>query len=284
MALPSLNRPCPCGSGKLYKRCHGSKSSPDPFLGVPDNIVAHYRDRQTGERRVFLSDLVWTLLHDESSQAGSAFDARFKADIDEISHEAAVAHALLRIGLENAEGAPDADLLLRLGHILENALESSLGALQLTRHGFGLQPGMLLRSVVEGVSVVFDVVVNESSTKKYRRGKYSPTGSATRASSVFKFLGRFFGTLSESHTHIKAGHEQYRARSAVDDTAAANLSLVKVGVALVGLAAEFLFQRSAAQPRYWKRHRDGSLQFAPDTDTRHFLREFPKLKRAGTQG
>lgn len=137
MELPSLNRPCPCGSGKLYKRCHGAKASPDPFLGVPDDIVAHYRDRQTGQRHVFRRDLVWELFRDESPKACDVFDERFKSDIDEISFEAAVASALLKIGIENSQNTPDAEILARLGHILQNALDSTLGALHLTRQGFG---------------------------------------------------------------------------------------------------------------------------------------------------
>lgn len=46
--LPSRNAPCPCGNGKRYKHCHGGPRSPDPFLGIPEDIVGILTDKQTG--------------------------------------------------------------------------------------------------------------------------------------------------------------------------------------------------------------------------------------------
>lgn len=42
MAKPGRNQPCPCGSGKKYKRCHGSLSTIDRIMAeVPQRLARH---------------------------------------------------------------------------------------------------------------------------------------------------------------------------------------------------------------------------------------------------
>lgn len=55
----------------------------------------------------------------------------------------------------------------------------------------------------------------------------------------------------------------------------------KAAAALVGLAAELLFQRSLADPRYWKRREDGGLVFSPDPEVLKALVDLPNLDAGG---
>ena len=233
MALPSRNAPCPCGSGKRYKRCHGGPGSPDPFLGVSEEIVGKHRDPRTGRTRTYRNDLVIRRIRDEHPQHARAFDVAFAKDIQDISTELAVASGLIEIGVENTAQAGDADALRRLGAALGNAVNSVAGALELVRCGYTLQPGMLLRSVVECVAVVLDVVVNEESITRFRARSYSPTGAASRAKKVLGLVGHLYGVLSNYHTHVTESHETEYPLDSTGEAAASALRMVKAAAALV---------------------------------------------------
>ena len=275
--LPSRNKACPCGSGKLYKRCHGASKSPDRFLGVSEEIVGIIQNRQTGETRTYRRDLFARRITDEHPRQRHAFDSRFGADVMDISRELVLATSLVAIGLENTARSNDTEIFRRLGAIAGNAVNSVVSALELVRQGYGLQAGIVLRSVVEAVAVVLDVVVNEGSIETYRTRRYEIEGVAGRARRVFRIVGPLYGALSNYHTHVNESHEVEYPIDSTGPAATAALRMVKAATALVGLSVELLFQRSIAQPRYWKRRTDGSLTFAPDPDELAILRDFPRL-------
>lgn len=214
--------------------------------------------------------------------SSAAFDAQFSPDISEISFELSIVDALIALGVENGRETKEADLYRRLGGILRNAAFTVVSALELTRLGYGLQPGILLRSTLEGVAVVFDIVVNDESRKRFLAKTYSPTKAPARARGVFKIIGPLYGALSEHHTHIKASHESDYALDPLGDTARANLMLVKAGTALVAIATEMLFHRSAGATRYWRVSPQG-ITFAPHPQVLELLRDFPMLKSSPGQ-
>lgn len=277
MNLPSRNAPCPCGSGKRYKHCHGGPGSPDPFLGVPEGVIGINRDRRTGQTRIFRDDLVLRRLHETHPQLAKSFDERFGRDIQDVSTELAIASSLVEVGTENASKAKDAEVLRRLGTVLNNAVNSVVSALEVARQGYSLQSGILLRSVLEGVAVVADIVVNEESIERYRAHRYSPVGVVTRANKVLGMVGPLYGALSNFHTHVTASHEVEYPLDSTGPDAVAALRVIKAAGALVGLSAELLFQRSVGVPRYWKRLPNGALTFSPDVNELQFLKEFPRL-------
>jgi hypothetical protein len=180
-------------------------------------------------------------------------------------------------GVENTARAGDAEALRRLGAVMINATDSIVCALELVRQGYGLQAGIVLRSVVEAAAVVLDVVVNEGSIELYRARRYSPTGAATRAKKVFGIVGPLYGALSNYHTHVNESHEAEYPIDSTGPAALASLRMVKAATALVGLTVELLYQRSVAEPRYWKPRPGGALTFAPDAEELAILREFPRL-------
>lgn len=275
--LPSRNALCPCGNGKRYKHCHGGPKSPDPFLGVPEDIVGILTDKQTGETRVYRDDVVVRKIRDQHPRLRAAFDTKFEQDVRAISREIAVATSLVAVGVENSAKAEDSEVLRRLGAVMINATDSVVSALELVRQGYGLQAGIVLRSVVEAAAVVLDIVVNEESIQKYRARQYSPKSAATRAKKVFGIVGPLYGALSNHHTHVGEAHEAEYPIDSTGPAALASLRMVKAATALVGLTVELLFQRSVAEPRYWKPRPGGALTFAPDAGELTLLRDFPRL-------
>src|SRR6266566_1211372 len=96
------------------------KDVTDPFAGLPEEIVATYRDPITGALSVFHRDIVWRQMTRESPRLAEEFDRTFKTDVDEISHEYAIATGILQIGVENASREPRIEVKLRCAAILQN--------------------------------------------------------------------------------------------------------------------------------------------------------------------
>jgi|ERR1041385_1400112 hypothetical protein len=255
---------------------------PDPFTGLPDEIVATYVDPDTGLTNLVHRDIAWQQMTRESPRFAEEFDRTFKADVDEISREYAIATGIIRLGGANVADEADFEVHVRCGAILQNALVTVLGGLELLRRGYVLQPSILVRSCIEAVATVFDVFRHEESRTRLMSGNYDSSDSIGRAKKLFRIIGPLYGRLSKSYTHIGEAHWTATAFSSTSAEAREQLVTLKAAIALVSLAVELVHHQSVQSPRYWKPHPDGNgVIFHPDANDVAVLKDFVRIKSDG---
>lgn len=88
---PGRNAPCPCGSGKKFKHCHG-KNRPYPSI---ENVASLRIDHER-KRTVFVTkDILVNQIQRDGPVIARSFDAIAKKDIEEISAVIADAVSLI---------------------------------------------------------------------------------------------------------------------------------------------------------------------------------------------
>lgn len=281
------NDPCPCGSGKKFKRCHmevarsvgASQSVPEiPPLLPPDRVYAASLDTEN-KRILFTSnDVLFNQLRD-CSQIAEAFDGMCAKDLEVINQEVCHCTATLISALATRPQAPpNSDLLVTCYALLANALQTFVGAVELTRRGFRLQSGVLLRNVVESVSTACHVALNEHDLEKLREGKLSASRTIATAKKIVPTFGKMYGLFSNSFVHISDFHYSVDSGSAVkkweegEEALEFILRALRFMIWSMNVAAELCFFDSLLAHRFFQKVESGFL-FSPTPAERQRMEE-----------
>jgi len=273
------NDPCPCDSGKKYKKCCGSSlgnvavpaSEDHPLV---DGAVGAFVDSKN-ERLVILKDnMVVNQLQREGPKIAASFDKAFDKEIREISEQFAVMFGVLLCGIK---GRGSDKLRGACGQLLANASQTSIGALELVRHGFRLQPGILIRNAIETICVALSLFVEPDLLETYEDGKLQSSKMVSRAKGVVPGLGWAYGFFSKQFAHIGQLHHQmseWDVFEKSDEAADMNLRFIKFAVNLLTISTELVFYDSVDTHRYWKRIEQGVYSYQPSKDEKNWQQSF----------
>jgi len=260
------NAPCPCNSGKKYKKCCGSPlaNSVNNFdEAIPDGAVATFFDKKN-ETIVFLKDtMVVNQLRREGPKIAASFDDAFDKEIRQISEQFALSFGTLCCRFQHAGKDRVCDACVQL---LANASQTSIAALELVRHGFRLQPGILIRNAVETVCVALSLFAEPTLFEAYEKGKLQSSKMVSRAKEIVPGLGWAYGFFSKEFAHIGQLHQQmteWDTFEKSDQAAEMNLRFIKFAVNLLTISGELICYDSVDTHRYWKRIGPGRYSYDP---------------------
>lgn len=205
-----------------------------------------------------------------------SFDKVCGDDLIAISELTALSTTYATPGLLRAARNED-EVGTTTGVLLQNSITSVTGALSLLRHGFRLQAGMVVRSTVEMLAVVFHLRVRGDDLAKIRSGEMKSTKAVTTARKVLPPFGELYGLMSDQFVHISSLHltmqplVEYSER---DDSVRSALWAVQVGAWLTYVAAELTYLELVANPRYWKWLGPDLFAWAPSAQEREWMTSF----------
>jgi hypothetical protein len=267
------NEPCPCNSGRKYKKCCGSPSASleaNEDVAVPDGTVAAFVDKKN-ERVVFLKDtMVVNQLRREGPKIAASFDNTFDEDIRQISEQFALSFGMLWCQFQHANKNEVRDACIQL---LANASQTSVAALELVRHGFRLQPGILIRNAIETICVALSLFAEPSLFEAYEKGKLQSSKMVSRAKEIVPGLGWAYGFFSKEFAHIGQLHQQmteWDVFEKSDQAADMNLRFIKFAVNLLTISGELICYDSVDSHRYWKRSSPGRYAYDPSKEEREW--------------
>lgn len=275
------NDPCPCGSGRKFKKCCGSPIPEErrivPNSEVPENAVAAMYEEQENRFRIFTDDMVLNQLRREGPKIAESFDNNFERDLKEISEQFSLTFALLACGTMRSCNTDEAPVRSRCCPLLLNASQTIIAALDVLRHGFRLQPGVLMRSAIETICVVVSLFTGQTSLQNYDAGVLSSPKAVTHAKRVIPILGELYGFFSREFAHLGNLHKELHSWDlfAGDDEAAAiNLSFVKLGLNLLTATTELVLYEYTPDHRYWKKLGTGHYGFEPSEAEKEWQSQF----------
>ncbi len=275
------NQPCPCGSGKKYKRCCANDAPnlrririnlPFPADRIHSALIDH-----EGKRTVFISnDIISNTLHRDLPEIAAAFDELCAAQIEELDYAAAKVFSL---SAEIYTRAPlaSSDLFRTLWTLILNATNTAVAQLNLIRSGFRLQPGALARQVVEILCVVCHLSLHPEDLRRFQEGNLPSTRTLAAAKKVLPPIGMFYGQLSERFVHISdlhVGINPVQKYESDDASLEINMSHVRTCVWLILVITELAFFPWLSAPRYWKSVGQGAYQYDPHPEEYAWMRKF----------
>jgi hypothetical protein len=224
---------------------------------------------------VVKNEVLTNQLRRDALKIGSSFDALCDSDLQELSKCFAASMSVTMAGLMWATKR-EQKLEMACAELLLNASHSFTAAVLLLRSGFYLQPGILIRSLLESFSTVFHLVQTPDDIERYRTGNLPSTKTIAAAKRALPVFGQLYGYFSDNFAHIGQLHRgmnpltEFKVRG---DELVANLGFLRLAVWLLYVTAEFAFNEVVPDPRYWKPVTDG-FEYAPSDAEREWMNVF----------
>lgn len=209
---------------KVTKGKKKTKASRKDDLGLggrvnEDNFLRAIIDHESRQIRVYTNDMLLKRIHRESTKIGKSFDDLCRVELLEISKIFSEAACLISDGfIESVERNNEAKITC--GKLLMNATNTIQASVELLRLGYTLQPGMLLRSVIETVSTISYFMIEPEGHKKYLEGKLDANKTIKYGKQVIPPLGNIQGFLSNNFVHISSLHGDFNIAKEFKDVTA----------------------------------------------------------------
>ncbi len=289
------NQPCPCGSGKKYKQCCGGahlegidKTSFMPMLMWSlqrrgaiqlkdvEMTSAAVLDESSKQLIRFTEDMLINQLNRDSLEIEQSFDDLCMDDLKQLSRFLSQTAAILHGGIIASINSND-ELRLTCGQVLLNALSSFVATVQLLRSGYRLQPGILVREIIESLCIVLHLVVNPDDLGRLKHGKFQSTTALATAKKFIPLFGNLYGFFSSQYTHIGKFHLSIQPvikYSGKDEALTLNLSFLRISLWLLYITSELTYYDLVISPRYWESLNHKGFKYNPSTKEKKWLRDF----------
>ena len=284
------NTPCPCGSGKKFKHCCIAVTRSSDALealsrltpALPDDrLYAQFVDLEDRLRIAVSNDVLFNQLRRDCPRIANSFDNMCAPDLEALNKE--VCHfvaTVAEVSTRFPQGPLRRELCATCLALLSNAMQTFIAAIELTRRGYRLQPGILLRNVLESVSTVCHVVIDPRGAKKLKDGTLSSTRTIASAKKIFPPFGRFYGLLSDSFTHIGHLHSSLNSGNDIkeyevgEEALDFNLNALRFAIWSINVTAELAFFDSLSNHRYFRRISERAFLFSPSPEGCAHMEQF----------
>lgn len=249
-----------------------------------EKVLALLLDHETKQRMFFTKDMLTNQLNRDAPRIASSFDRVCGAELEAMSRVLSLAMTHLFVGMRTL----DADNKTRwfCFHILFNAAQSFSAGVALLRDGYRLQPGILVRSILETVSAALHLMMNPGDVTKFESGELSSQKAVSSAKKIVPPLGQAYGFFSDHFAHIGAPHQMLQSHSPYesrqDEDLDFNLMCLKWSIWLIYVVTELLFFDRLPSSRYWKKVGPNQYAYAPSMKEREWLAQFLERPRGGT--
>ena len=239
----SRKQPCPCGSGKRYKNCC-RKLEKSPLVGKVIGSVFDHKNKQVV---TYTDDMLVNQVKRDSSKIAFSFDKLCDEHLKEISKLISIVSMLVSYSLKELSDE-NHQLELACLELLANALNSFTASTTLLRDGYRLQPGILIRNIIETMSTVLHLFIHQGDLSKFREGRLESPDTIAAARKVLPIFGRLYGFFSKEFAHLGTLHQSLQPLipyTKFDDALSNNISFLRLTSLLMYTqrGSEWTFQK-----------------------------------------
>jgi hypothetical protein len=244
------NEPCPCGSGKKFKRCCGS--------GFPseDRVLGGDFGTERDVAFVATNDILRKTISRDAPRIGRVFDRICGAELASIDELFSAAAFIVLAGFRRAV-RDESQTHKTMASLLYNAGSGLTAATQLIRSGHTLSVCVVARNVLEVIATVLHLGTRPSDLERFLKGDFESSKAISTAKKVLPPFGGMYGLLSNEFVHLGKLYTEpqlYRPyESRKDEGLDTALVVLKTCVWLFYVTAELTFQEVVRTPRYWRR-------------------------------
>ncbi len=236
-------------------------------------------DDENNQIRFYSKDMLLKRIKKDSPKVSRSFDRICHNEIHEISDLFSRISFLASNGYYIAEKVKD-DMRITSSQLIINALSTIQAALETLRLGYILQPGILLRSVIETISTVAYFIIVPEGFSIYSDGKLDANKTIKYGKQVVPDLGSFHGILSNHYVHINEIHTQLSGLTEFNemtDDLKINLGLIKATIWSLFVATEFAFCSYFSGINYWRIISENEIMYQESEDAKKWKSDFFKI-------
>jgi hypothetical protein len=225
----------------------------------------------------FTRDMLVNQIRRDAPRIAASFDRLWGGELERMSDLFSKTLVHLFAGRRVADANEDT-LRHECAGVLSNALKSYSAAVELLRNGYRLQPGILIRSILEGVSAVLHLFINRGDLSIFLSGDLKSSRTITTAKKVLPEYGQAYGFFSDNFIHIGEPHrmDHYLVpyTDSADEAVRFNLVCLRWSIWLLFVTSELVFFDTAGPPRYWRRTDADSYAFDPSPEEQRWFEKF----------
>lgn len=244
-------------------------------LGAPpQKAVSSLHVDQDKRQLLFVTKtMIINQLERDGPRIRRSFDKLARADIKACSELFGETQGL---SVRHLPRLADEDFKATVSRLLNSAASTYLASIEVARHGYRRQYGMLARTFIETIATVIALAIRPTALEEFHAGTLRSTKCIGWAKDVLPPLGRYYGMLSEEFVHVGLAHAGFDPISLYGpDDAALEFILgsMRGNVWLLYLTAELVFQDEIEEARYWKPNGAG-LSYDPSPEEREWMANF----------
>lgn len=236
--------------------------------------VASVRLDTASKQIVFTTkDMIQNQLSRDGPKIRRSFDVLAKSHIAACSEVFGEAAGLI---LRHLPRFDDNGFKATSSRLLTSASNTYLASIEVARHGYRRQYGMLARSFIETIATVIALAIEPTALNQFHSGKLQSTRCVGWAKAVLPPLGLYYGMLSNEFVHIGPAHAAFEPLSTYspqDEALKFIASSMRGDVWMLYLAAELVFHDELEGCRYWH-PKEGGVSYDPSEEVRAWMAAF----------
>ncbi|MES2354672.1 MAG: hypothetical protein V4568_09790 [Pseudomonadota bacterium] len=232
----------------------------------------------------FTDDMLLNQLRRDGPKIEESFDRLCADDLVRLSSLLSKANGLVYSGLAIATQEGD-ELRAACAQLLLNAANSFAAAVAVLRMGYVLQPGIIIRSLLEAVSTTLHLIQHPKDLAAYQNHTLQSPKTIAAAKKALPPFGQLYGHFSDSFAHIGQLHKSItpiREYSERHEALEVNLRSLSIAAWLLYVTAELAFNELVAQPRYWHPVEQG-YKYDPLDGEKEWMKNFFQLSMSGRE-
>ncbi|TGP27966.1 MULTISPECIES: hypothetical protein [unclassified Mesorhizobium] len=175
-----------------------------------DNIASVTVDHKNEQIIFTTNDMLVKQIHRDGPRLARSFDRLTKKQIAECS---AVFGQVQGLVLRHLSRLGDDDFKATSARLLASASNSLVASIEVARHGYRRQYGVLARTFIETVATVIAFAIKESALQQFHAGRLDSNKCVTWAKAAVPPIGPLWGMLSREFVHIGKGHSAFEPPS-----------------------------------------------------------------------
>jgi hypothetical protein len=251
-----------------------TKAKRKRFAIPPEKKVASIHVDRSKQLIVFTTkDMIKNQLHRDGPKIRRSFDLLARTHITASSEIFGEAIGLI---VRHLPRLAEHGFKPTASRLLSTAANTYLGSIEVARHGYRRQYGMLARSLIETIATVIAIAIQPRALEEFHAGKLKSTKCVGWAKGVIAPLGMYYGMLSDQFVHIGPAHAAFEPVAPympADEALKFIASSMRGNVWLLYLAAELVFHDELECTRYWKPAGEG-VTYDPSSTERQWMAGF----------
>jgi hypothetical protein len=232
-------------------------------------------DHEAKKLFVFTDDMLINQLRRDGPRIEASFDRLCADDLTELSALLSRANGLFFSGLSVGLKKQD-DLRVACAQLLMNAANSFAAAVAVLRMGYVLQPGIIIRSLLEAVSTALHLMQNPKDLAAYESHALKSPKTIAAAKKALPPFGLLYANFSDNFAHIGHLHKSItpiREYTEKHEALQVNLGSLRIAAWLLYVTAELVFNDLLEQPRYWHPAEQG-YKYDPSENEKVWMKNF----------
>lgn len=225
--------------------------------------VAAINFDQENNRFLFLKkNMLENQLYREGPRIARSFDKIAKPHIKEVSAIFAATQGMI---LRHLPRLDDDGYRATSARLLASAANSFIASIEVARHGYRRQFGMIGRSLIETLATTVVLKIRPNAVEEFHAGKLPSTDCVGWAKKAFPPIGQYYGMLND-FVHIGPKHSLLEPPALYKDDDAALpfiLSVIRSNVWTMFVLTEFVFHDEIDDLKFWRLVNDNALTYDP---------------------